>query len=129
MDLKNSAWKNLPHDYRVVVVDGKHLETLLLSPAPNAPTIVMLHEGLGSIALGEEFPAQLAQATRCRFLVSARYGHGKSQCPAENHSVDFMHHEAQAVLPELLRQFQIHQPILLGHSDGASIALICAGTH
>jgi len=129
MDLKNSAWKNLPRDYRGVVVDGKRLETLLLSPAPKAPTIVMLHEGLGSMAMWKDFPAKLAQATGCRVLVYSRYGHGKSQCLAEKYSVDFMHREAQVVLPELLRQFQIHRPILLGHSDGASIALICAGTH
>jgi len=119
---------NLPQTYRDVHVDGKRLETLLLSPAADAPTIVMLHEGLGSIAMWKDFPAQLAQATGCRVLVYSRYGHGKSDRLAEKRSVDFMHHEAQVVLPELLRQFQIEQPILLGHSDGASIAIIFAGS-
>jgi pimeloyl-ACP methyl ester carboxylesterase len=118
----------LPQNYREIVVDGTRLETLLLSPAANAPTIVMLHEGLGSIAMWKDFPEQLAQATGCRVLVYSRYGHGKSQRLAEKRSVDFMHDEAKVVLPELLRQFQIEQPILLGHSDGASIALIYAGT-
>lgn len=118
----------LPQNYREVLVDGKCLETLLLSPAANAPTIVMLHEGLGSIAMWKDFPEQLAQATRCRVLVYSRYGHGKSQRLAEKCSVDFMHHEAKVVLPELLRQFEINEPILLGHSDGASIALIYSST-
>jgi pimeloyl-ACP methyl ester carboxylesterase len=120
---------NVLQNYRKVVVNGKSIETLLLSPSANAPTIVVLHEGLGSIAMWKGFPAQLAQATGCRVLVYSRYGHGKSQRLAEKRSVDFMHHEAQVVLPELLRQFEIEQPILLGHSDGASIALIYAGTH
>ena len=119
----------LPQNYREIVVDGKRLETLLLSPAANSSTIVMLHEGLGSIAMWKDFPEQLAQATGCRVLVYSRYGHGKSQRLTEQRTVDFMHHEAKVVLPELLRQFQIHQPILLGHSDGASIALIYAAAH
>jgi pimeloyl-ACP methyl ester carboxylesterase len=118
---------DLPQNYRDVLIDGKRLETLLLSPAANAPTIVMLHEGLGSIAMWKDFPEQLAQATGCRVLVYSRYGHGKSERLAEKRSVDFMHHEAKVVLPELLRQFEIQQPILLGHSDGASIAIIYAG--
>jgi pimeloyl-ACP methyl ester carboxylesterase len=113
--------------YREVLVDGKRLETLLLSPAANTTTIVMLHEGLGSIAMWKDFPEQLAQATGFGVLVYSRYGHGKSERLAEKRRVDFMHHEAQVVLAELLRQFQIHRPILLGHSDGASIALIYAG--
>src|SRR4029077_5901324 len=57
-----------------------------------------------------------------------RYGHGKSERLAEKRSADFMHHEAKVVLPELLSLFEIERPILLGHSDGASIALIYAGT-
>src|ERR1700730_1734352 len=76
----------------------------------------------------KDFPEQLAQATGCRVLVFSRYGHGKSQRLTEKRTVDFMHHEAKVVLPELLRQFEINEPILLGHSDGASIALIYAGT-
>ena len=119
---------SLPQNYRQVLVDGKRLETLLLSPAANASTIVMLHEGLGSMAMWKDFPEQLTQATGFGVLVYSRYGHGKSERLAEKRRVDFMHHEAKVVLPGLLRQFQIHRPILLGHSDGASIALIYAGT-
>ncbi len=119
---------NVLQNYREILIDGKRLETLLLSSAANAPTIVMLHEGLGSIAMWKDFPEQLAQATGFRLLVYSRYGHGKSERLAEKRSVDFMHHEAKVVLPELLRQFEIRQPILLGHSDGASITIIYAGT-
>jgi len=119
---------NVLQNYREILIDGKRLETLLLSSAANAPTIVMLHEGLGSIAMWKDFPEQLAQATGFGVLVYSRYGHGKSERLAEKRSVDFMHHEAKVVLPELLRQFEIQQPILLGHSDGASITIIYAGT-
>ena len=119
---------DLLRSYREVFVDGKRLETLLRSPAANAPVIVMLHEGLGSIAMWKDFPEQLAEVTARRVLVYSRYGHGKSERLAEKRPVDFMHHEAKVVLPELLRQFEIQRPILLGHSDGASIALIYAGT-
>jgi pimeloyl-ACP methyl ester carboxylesterase len=120
--------ENAQQNYREVLVDGKRLETLHISSSANAPTIVMLHEGLGSIAMWKDFPTQVAHAAACHVLVYSRYGHGKSQCLAEKRSVDFMHHEALVELPEILGQFQIEQPILLGHSDGASIALIFAGS-
>ena len=116
--------------WRDVRIDGKRIETLLLSPAANAssaPTIVMLHEGLGSISMWKDFPQRVAGATGCAVLLYSRYGHGKSDRLAEKRPVDFMHREAKVVLPELLRQFELVRPILLGHSDGASIALIYAG--
>ena len=109
------------------MVNGKRLETLLYSATRSTATIVMLHEGLGSVAMWKDFPQRLAEATGCGVLVYSRYGHGKSDRLAEKRSVDFMHHEAKVVLPDLLQQFQIQRPILLGHSDGASIALIYAG--
>lgn len=118
---------DLVQNYRDALVDGKRLETLLLSSASNTPVIVMLHEGLGSIAMWKDFPERVAEATGCRVLVYSRYGHGKSDRLAEKRSVDFMHHEAKVVLPELLRKFEIERSILLGHSDGGSIALIYAG--
>ena len=89
----------------------------------------MLHEGLGSIAMWRDFPEQLAQRTDCNVLLYSRYGHGKSQRLTEKRCVHFMHHEAKIVLPQLLECFQIRRPILLGHSDGGSIALIYAGTY
>ena len=88
----------------------------------------MLHEGLGSVAMWKDFPERVAKATGCGVLVYSRYGHGKSGRLAEKRSVDFMHHEAKVVLPEILADHNVQRPILLGHSDGASIALIYAGT-
>ena len=109
-------------------VNGKRLEVLLCEPVGANTTVVMLHEGLGSVAMWKDFPERVAEATGCGVLVYSRYGHGKSERLAEKRSADFMHHEAKVVLPELLRQFEIERPILLGHSDGVSIALIYAGT-
>lgn len=120
---------SLPERWSHIVVDGKRLETLFyVSTSSGAPTIVMLHEGLGSIALWKDFPARVADTTGCAVLAYSRYGHGKSDHLAEKRPVEFMHHEGQVVLPSLLDQLGIREPILLGHSDGASICILCAGT-
>src|SRR5262249_50852108 len=112
-----------------VTIAGKQLETLLVeSRAGDSSTIVMLHEGLGSIALWKDFPQPVAERTSCRVLVYSRYGHGNSDRLLEKRPVSFMHHEAQVILPELLKAFNVQRPILLGHSDGGSISLIYAGT-
>lgn len=96
--------------------------------AGGEPTLVVLHEGLGSIRRWGEFPARLAQETGRRVLVYDRYGYGKSDVLAEDRvGVDFMHREALVVLPELLSRLGIRSPVLVGHSDGASIAIIHAG--
>lgn len=113
-----------------VVVDGKRLETMWIEPhQPARPTIVMLHEGLGSIALWKDFPAELAARTGCGVLVYSRYGHGNSDRLMEKRPVRFMHHEGEVVLPELLEKVGVERPVLLGHSDGGSIALIFAGKY
>ncbi len=92
------------------------------------PTLVFLHEGLGSIRQWRDFPAKVAQATGCRALVYDRYGYGQSAVLAEaKRSVRFMHDEALDALPELLQSLAVENPLLIGHSDGASIALIHAG--
>jgi pimeloyl-ACP methyl ester carboxylesterase len=128
MLLKRYGLTAAPQEFKFLTVNGKLLETVLYPPAGANATIVMLHEGLGSVAMWKDFPERVAEASGCGVLVYSRYGHGKSERLAEKRSIDFMHHEAKVVLPELLREFQIEQPILLGHSDGASIALIYAGT-
>jgi len=109
-----------------VIVDRRRLETLVFDGDVARPTIVMLHEGLGSVSLWRDFPARIAKATRCGVLVYSRYGHGASDRLAGARRVNFMHHEAEVVLPELLGKLNIERPILLGHSDGGSIALIYA---
>ena len=110
-------------------VDGHHLETFRIPPPDGGGTIVFLHEGLGSVSMWRDFPATLAARTKCGALVYSRYGHGQSDRLAEPRDVDYMHHEAFAVLPALLRAAAIERPILFGHSDGASIALLFAGRY
>jgi pimeloyl-ACP methyl ester carboxylesterase len=96
--------------------------------AGDRPTLVFLHEGLGSIRQWRDFPAQVAAATDCRALVYDRYGYGQSDVLQEpRRTVRFMHDEALIALPDLLETAGIENPILIGHSDGASIALIHAG--
>ena len=111
------------------VIDGHRLETAWIAPKrTGAPSVVMLHEGLGSVALWKDFPAQLAAATGSGVLVYSRYGYGASERLQEKREPDYMHHEGRVVLPALLAHFGIARPILFGHSDGASIALVYAGT-
>jgi pimeloyl-ACP methyl ester carboxylesterase len=98
-----------------------------LSNEKNAPTIVFLHEGLGCVALWKDFPERVAKATGCRVVVYSRYGYGQSSVLRESFNTDYMHNEALEALPEFLRQLNIVNPILFGHSDGGSIALIHAG--
>jgi len=92
----------------------------------DAPPMVMLHEGLGSLALWRDFPQRLADATHHRVLVYSRLGYGKSDPLPGPRGVDFMHAEALEILPQLLDSLGVHDPVLFGHSDGASIALIHA---
>jgi pimeloyl-ACP methyl ester carboxylesterase len=93
------------------------------------PALVFLHEGLGSVALWRDFPARLAAETGRRALLYSRAGHGFSDVPAQARRPDFMHDEALTVLPPLLAEHGITEPILVGHSDGGSIALIHASQH
>jgi pimeloyl-ACP methyl ester carboxylesterase len=92
------------------------------------PPLVFLHEGLGSIRQWRDFPAQVAAATGCAALVYDRYGYGQSDVLQESRrTIKFMHDEALKSLPEFLKSVKVENPILVGHSDGASIALIHAG--
>ncbi|MDQ6942066.1 MAG: alpha/beta hydrolase [Candidatus Eremiobacteraeota bacterium] len=114
---------------RDVVVDGKRLETVRYDGDPARPAIVMLHEGLGSISLWRDLPQRLCERTRCSVVAYSRYGYGRSEVLREKREPDYMHREGEVVLPALLAQLGIERPVLFGHSDGASIALICAGAY
>src|ERR1700736_4820431 len=108
---------------------GSDLEYRMIEPAPDqAPTLVMLHEGLGSAALWGDFPDQLQAATGAGVLVYSRAGYGTSTPVTLPRPLDYMHLEALDVLPDLLDQIGFRRGLLLGHSDGASIAAIYAGS-
>jgi pimeloyl-ACP methyl ester carboxylesterase len=110
------------------IVAGRRLEVRRLAQAgPSPGTIVMLHEGLGSIALWRDFPQRVRDRTGYEVVAYSRYGHGWSEALVEKRDPAYMHHEAEAVLPELLDTLGIRRPVLLGHSDGGSIALVYAG--
>jgi len=108
-----------------------HRLEILRIPArnPHAPELVFLHEGLGSVSHWKDFPARAASATGCPVTVYSRYGSGNSDVLAEPRPVTYMHDEALQSLPDLLGQLHIKNPILVGHSDGGSIALIYAAVH
>jgi pimeloyl-ACP methyl ester carboxylesterase len=109
-------------------IGGHDLEYRMLGPAPEqAPTIVMLHEGLGSAALWGDFPEKLQAATGAGVFVYSRSGYGASTPVKLPRPLDYMHREALEVLPKVLDTIGFRRGVLVGHSDGASIAAIYAG--
>jgi len=112
-----------------LVVDGRAVEVAWWGSANSTgPTIVLLHDGLGSVGLWRDLPAALAERTRCRVMAYSRFGHGASDPPATPHTIHFMHEEARW-LPTMLDAAAVERPILFGHSDGGSIALLFAAEH
>lgn len=113
-----------------VKVGSTGLEVVRLRSAharDGAPAIVFLHEGLGSVAMWRDFPQRVADATGCEAVVYSRAGYGRSDPAVLPRTVRYMHDEGLVVLPALLAGLGLERPILFGHSDGGSIALICAG--
>ncbi len=109
---------------------GRNLEYRWIGPRPgDAPSIVFLHEGLGCVGTWRDFPDRLALATGCGALVYSRMGYGASDSLIGRRPTRYMHDEALGVLPAVLENFKLEKPVLFGHSDGASIALIHAGAH
>jgi pimeloyl-ACP methyl ester carboxylesterase len=116
--------------YAKTVVAGKALETRWVEAEPeSASTIVLLHDALGSATVWKDFPERLAEETGSNVLVYSRCGHGDSESLSDERTIDYIHYEGEVVLPELLERFQISSPLLLGHSDGASIAITYAGKY
>lgn len=106
------------------------LESWWTGPGPEeAPTLVFLHDGLGAAGSWSGFAPDLAAALGCGALVYSRAGYGASDPAPFPRPVEFMHHEALVVLPEILETYGIRRPVLVGHSDGASISLIHAARH
>jgi pimeloyl-ACP methyl ester carboxylesterase len=112
-----------------ITVGNHKLEYEWIGPSPDrAPTIVFLHEGLGSVAMWRDFPERVAAVTGLGALIYSRAGYGTSDPISLPRPVSFMHDEALKVLPDILDSFKIQDAILFGHSDGGSVALIHAGS-
>ena len=111
-------------------IDGRAIEYRMVpGDALKQPTLVFLHEGLGSVGLWRDFPDKVAHRLGARTLIYSRFGYGGSDGLTGKREPDFMHTEALDVLPKLLATLGIEAPLLVGHSDGASIALIHAAHH
>lgn len=111
-----------------VPAGGHMLRAVTIGPGPKyAPTLVFLHEGLGCIPLWRDFPRAVIAATGYNAILYERYGYGGSEMLDGPVKPDFMEHEAHVVLPAVLDFFGIETAVLLGHSDGGSIALMFAG--
>ena len=112
-----------------VTIAGCRLEYRdIPASAADRPALLLLHEGLGCVAMWRHFPEKLAAATGCRVIVWSRAGYGGSEPWPEPRKPDYMHREAQQALPEFLAALRLERPVLIGHSDGGSIALIFAGS-
>jgi pimeloyl-ACP methyl ester carboxylesterase len=112
----------------ILTIGTSDLEYRMTGPAPgDAPTIVMLHEGLGSAGLWGDFPEKLQAAAGVGVFAYSRAGYGASSPVQLPRPVDYMHVEALDVLPKILDAIGFRRGLLLGHSDGASIAAIYAG--
>ncbi len=118
------------NDFGFLQIGGQRLEYRMVGPRPDrAPTLVLLHEGLGCVALWGDFPDKLQKATGCGVFIYSRAGYGQSSPVKLPRPLTYMHDEAREVLPKLLDAIGFRQGLLVGHSDGASIAAIYAGTH
>ncbi|HKX75958.1 MAG TPA: alpha/beta hydrolase [Acidimicrobiia bacterium] len=111
-----------------VEVAGHRLHYRLLPGRDQATPLLFLHEGLGSIELWRDFPQRVTEQSGHPGLVFSRYGYGWSQPQRERRQPNYMHVEAQEVLPRLIEELLDRTPILIGHSDGASISIIYAGS-
>ena len=109
-------------------IGNTQLEVAWHGPSPkDAPTLVFLHEGLGCVSMWRDFPERLSAATGCGAFVYSRLGYGHSDpCPLPR-GIRFMHDEGLQVLPEVIKAAGIRELIIIGHSDGGSIAFVYAG--
>ncbi len=122
-----AKWSATPS--RPLRINGVGLEYACWGPSPvEAPTMVLLHEGLGCVALWRDFPQRLAKVTGMGVFAYSRQGYGKSDAANLPRPLDFMTREAMDVLPGVLDTIGFQRGILFGHSDGASIAAIHAGS-
>jgi pimeloyl-ACP methyl ester carboxylesterase len=117
-------------DSGFVSIGAQRLEYRMIGPRPGeTPTLVLLHEGLGCVGLWGDFPDELQQKTGCGVFVYSRAGYGKSSPVALPRPLSYMHDEARTTLPQILDAIGFRRGLLIGHSDGGSIAAIYAGSH
>ena len=117
-------------DFGFLQINSQNLEYRMIGPRPDAaPTLVLLHEGLGCVGLWGDFPDKLQKATGCGVFVYSRAGYGQSSPVKLPRPLSYMHDEARETLPTLLDAIGFERGLLIGHSDGASIAAIYAGSH
>ncbi|MBL4582983.1 MAG: alpha/beta hydrolase [Pseudomonadales bacterium] len=115
---------------RFIEAGGHRLKTRTLGKIdPSKPTLVFMHEGLGSIGLWKDFPEQVAQAVEMPVLMYDRWGHGDSDQLIGARKPSYRHVESLEVMPEVLRQFELGEIILIGHSDGGCMSLLYASQH
>jgi pimeloyl-ACP methyl ester carboxylesterase len=111
-------------------IGAQRLEYRMIGPRPAAaPTLVLLHQGLGCVGMWEDFPEKLQAATGAGVFVYSREGYGQSSPVTLPRPLSFMHQEAQQTLPQILDTIGFQRGLLVGHSDGASIAAIYGGSH
>src|SRR5476649_2942251 len=111
-------------------IGTQRLEYRMIGPRPDAaPTLVLLHEGLGCVGMWGDFPDKLQAATGCGVFVYSREGYGQSSSAALPRPMSFMHTQARETLPQILDAIGFQRGLLVGHSDGASIAAIYGGSH
>ena len=117
-------------DSGFLTIGSQRLEYRMIGPRPDrAPTIVMLHEGLGCVGMWGDFPDKLQKATGLGVFLYSRAGYGQSSPAKLPRPLSYMHDEARETLPALLDAIDFRRGLLFGHSDGASIAAIYAGSH
>ncbi len=124
----NGGMTELVPETPSLTIGAVRLEHRVWGAPSEGPTgILLLHEGLGSVSLWRKFPELLAQRTGLGIAAFSRQGYGRSDpCPLPR-PLDYMEREAIEVMPRVLDALDIEHVILLGHSDGASIAALCAG--
>ena len=111
-----------------IYINGFKIEIKVISQNSNLEPIIFLHEGLGSVSLWKDFPLKVSKATNRDVILYSRIGMGKSSPIRENRKSTYMHDEANIYLPQIIKSLNLSEVILFGHSDGASIALIYAGS-
>jgi pimeloyl-ACP methyl ester carboxylesterase len=116
-------------DFGFLDIASQHLEYRMVGPRPDeAPTLVLLHEGLGCVGLWNDFPDKLAKVTGCGVFAYSRAGYGKSSPVKLPRPLSYVRDVAREVLPRLLDAIGFQRGLLIGHSDGASIVAVYAGS-